>query len=215
MGAKTWMLVYSEGDAREALIRHPPLDRARSRRFARKLFPGERRTTLDDGDLSDTSPPRDELAIGCFDGVTVVAAFEFCVDCPSQLPNHFVRAAGKGFVTLHATHSCNDWFAYARWVGGTLTRSLSISPDAGIIEDIGGRLPFEEPFWAGQHSPLDENDEEGYDYPIPFNPLDMGEAAALALFGFNFEGLMSNPIDPQTIPLMRFKRIRPWYRFWR
>ena len=26
-----------------------------------------------------------------------------------------------------------------------------LSPDGGILEDIGERLPFEEPFWSGHH----------------------------------------------------------------
>ena len=30
-------------------------------------------------------------------------------------------------------HSVVDWFAYARWVNGTLVRSLSLSPDSGVF----------------------------------------------------------------------------------
>jgi len=39
--------------------------------------------------------------------------------------------------------------AFAQWVNGKLVRSLSLSPDSGILEDIGPRFPFEEPFWSG------------------------------------------------------------------
>lgn len=39
-----------------------------------------------------------------------------------------------------------DFFAYAQWINCKFVRSLSLSPDSGILEDIGQRLPFEEPF---------------------------------------------------------------------
>lgn len=32
---------------------------------------------------------------------------------------------------------------------GRLVRSLSLSPDSGVIENIGGPLPFELAYWAG------------------------------------------------------------------
>ena len=48
-------------------------------------------------------------------------------------------------------HSVVDWLAFAKWKNGELVRSLSLSPDSGILEDIGLRLPFEEPFWSSKH----------------------------------------------------------------
>ncbi|WP_420719932.1 DUF6928 family protein [Streptomyces sp. NA13] len=35
------------------------------------------------------------------------------------------------------------------WEDGHLLRSLSLSPDSGVIENIGTPLPFEQPYWAG------------------------------------------------------------------
>jgi hypothetical protein len=54
-------------------------------------------------------------------------------------------------VILHAMHSATDWLGYAVWQDGVLLRSLSLSPDGGITEDIGAPLPFEASFWAGEH----------------------------------------------------------------
>ena len=51
MGAKTWMLVYADGSAREALLARPTLDRDATARFAATLFPGEKLEPLEDGDL--------------------------------------------------------------------------------------------------------------------------------------------------------------------
>jgi hypothetical protein len=210
MGAKTWMLVYADGSARDKLKNRPLLDREATSKLAAELFPGEVLEPLPDGDLSNTCPSGREICIGCFPGIAVVAAGEFGNDYPSKLAPRFV-AARPGTVLLHAMHSGVDWFAFAVWTNGTLVRSLSLSPDSGVMEDIGPRLPFEEPYWSGAHPAVEDGDE----YPFPFHPLDLGEAALAELFGYQLEG----PADaslfaPETIPLARYNRSRSWWKFW-
>lgn len=130
---------------------------------------------------------------------------------PSRLPPRFVAAGAGKTITLHAMHSVVDWFAYARWTNGALTRSLSLSPDGGILEDIGQRLPFEEPYWSGQH----RLDDAGDEYPLPFHPLELGEAALRELFGYQLEGYLDPAqLDPEQIPLLRYKRSRSRWTFW-
>lgn len=216
MGAKTWMLVYADANAREALGAEPQLNREATQRLASTLFPGERLDLAGDGSLSFTCPPDNELRIGCFPGVSVLAAKEFGIDYPSRLPQRFLAAGGSGTVTLHAMHSVVDWFAYAQWSNGKLLRSLSLSPDSGILEDIGQRLPFEEPYWSGKY-PVVDGDEEDDAYPFPFDPLELGEAALAELFGYQLEGPMGTALlDPESIPLVVYKRSRPsWWKFWR
>lgn len=215
MGAKTWMLVLSDADARKALTAKPLLDREATLALAGTLFPEEKLEVIGDGDLSFTSPPDDEVHMGCFSGVSVIAAKEFGIDYPSRLPPRFISAGSHGTVTLHAMHSVVDWFAYATWVNGKLVRSLSLSPDSGVLEDIGQRLPFEEPYWSGAHPAIDGEEEEDA-YPFPFHPLELGEAALKELFGYQLEGdLDASLLEPGSIPLVRFKRSRsPWWRFW-
>lgn len=215
MGAKTWMLVLADTNAREALCAKPPLDREATRRLADTLFPDEKLEPIGDGDLSYTNPPDNEIHIGCFPGVSVIAAKEFGIDYPSKLHPRFITAGGNGTVTLHAMHSVVDWFAYAVWANGNLLRSLSLSPDSGIMEDIGQRLPFEEPYWAGQHPAVD-SDEEADAYPFPFHPLDLGEEALKDRFGYQLEGYIdASLLEPESIPLVRYKRTRsPWWKFW-
>lgn len=201
------MLVYSDMDARVALRGRPVLDRDATLRFARILFPREELAPMGSGDLSFTCPPDDELHIGCYPGVSIVAATEFGIDCPSQLPEAFVTAGGGGTVCLHAMHSVVDWFAYALWVKGTLLRSLSLSPDSGVLEDFGQRLPFEEPYWSGQH-PVPRDEEED-DYPLPFHPLDLGEAALREFFGYQLEGFLDPTLlEPESVSLMRYRRAK-------
>jgi len=216
MGAKTWMLVYADVNARDALRAHPQLDREATAKLVGDLFPGDNLVLLgDDGDLSYTSPPDDEVHIGCFPGVAVVTAKEFAGDYPSKLPRRFIEAHASKKVSLHAMHSVVDWFAFAQWRDGKLVRALSLSPDSGVLEDIGPKMAFEEPYWAGGHPAGGDEEEEAY--PFPFHPLDLGEAALEALFGYHLEGVMDDALlEPDTIPLVRYRRSpRSRWKFWR
>jgi len=215
MGAKTWMLVYADGPVAARLRAHPPLDRPASEALARRLFPKAPLTPLEDGDLSFTNPPDHEVLVGVFPGVTILAAAEFGLDSPSTLPSRFVEESRGRTLYLHAMHSVVDWFAYAVWRDGTLERSLSLSPDSGMIENIGPRLPFEEPYWNGGHPAVDPSEAEEADYPFPFHPLELGEAALEALFGYHLEGQIDpSLLEPESIPLARFKRSKAWWKFW-
>lgn len=205
MGAKTWMLVYADRNVGEVLKGHPQLDREATLKLANRLFPQDKLDSVGDGDFLYTCPPDDELRIGCFPGISIVAAGEFAIDYPSQLPEPFVAAGGSGMTYLHVMHSVVDWFAYAQWTGGRLVRSLSLSPDTGILEDIGQRLPFEEPFWSGHHRAIE--DDVGSDYPFPFHPLELGEAALKEFFGYQLEGSVDPELlEPETIPLVIYRR---------
>ena len=113
MGAKTWMLVYANGDVGEALRGGPQLDREATLKLASHLFSRDKLVPIGDGDLSYTCPPDDELHIGCFPGISILAAKEFGIDYPSKLPMPFVVAGGSGSVYLHAMHSVVDWLAFA------------------------------------------------------------------------------------------------------
>lgn len=213
MGAKTWMLVYAKGNPEEILKSNPVLDQAATSEFVKKLFSSEKITPSRVGDLTFTCPADDELVVGCFPGLTIVAAKEFGIDFPSQLPAKFIDACPGHSVYLHTMHSTVDWFAYAVWKDAKLQRSLSLSPDSGILEDTGDRLPFEESYWNGEHPALD-SEEDDDDYPFPFHPLELGEAALLSLFGYQLEGLVDpSQVEPEKIQLMQFARKKSWWRF--
>lgn len=80
MGAKTWMLVYSDGDAAEKLKAVSSLDREATNKLVEKLFPNEKLEPIEEGDLSYTNPPDEIVYAGCFGDVSVVAAKEFAGD---------------------------------------------------------------------------------------------------------------------------------------
>jgi len=208
------MLVYSNTSVIELLQSRPQLDREASIKFAQELFPSEKLSSLEDGSLSYTNPSDDQLVVGCFPGLSIVAAKEFGLDYPSRLTANFVNPALGQTIYLHAMHSSVDWFAFAVWRDGQLQRSVCLSPDSGILEDIGARLAFEEPYWAGQHPAIDP-EEDSSSYPFVFHPLELGEAALLELFGYQLEGSAGNSlIDAENLPLMRFKRSKSWWKIW-
>jgi hypothetical protein len=217
MGAKTWMLVYADGSARELLAARPKLDRDATSRLAADLFPEDRLEPLTDGTLSHTCPPDDEIYLGCFPALSIIAAKEFGIDYPSKLLPRFLEGAGSRTIYMHAMHSAVDWFAFGVWRAGKLERSLSLAPDTGVLEDIGQRLSFELPFWFGQHPAVDPDDEDEGDppYPGPFHPLELGEAALREFFGYNLEGDIDPLLlEPESIPLAHFKRKTSKFKLW-
>lgn len=209
MGAKSWMIAASDGRPRDVLTTRPALDPGATDALVETFF-GRGAMRLEEADLFAINPPDREVVAGAFPGLSVVAAADFALDFPSKLPHRFIDWAPGSEVYLHAMHSVVDWFAFAIWRDGELIRSLSMSPDHGIMEDIGTHLPFEAPYWAGAH-PAVEDDEE---YAFPFHPLDLAEATLAELFGFTLEGLpLEDSVEPDEIGLLRYRR-RPWWRFW-
>lgn len=215
MGAKTWMLVYADGSVEETLKRAPSLDRDAAFALTRKLFPSEKLEPLEDKVLSFTCPPDNEIVTGCFSGLSIVAAREFGLDKPSRIAPNFLAGGPGQTIYLHAMHGAVDWFAYAVWKDGRLIRSLSLSADSGVMEDLGDRLPFEVPYWSGVHPVYAPDDDEQTSYPFVFHPLELGEAALRNLFGYHLEGPIDpDSIDPETIPLARYRRVKPWWKIW-
>ena len=213
------MLVYANADVGDALAAHPELDRSRSRELAQELFPEDVLEPGEDADLQHTDPRGRDLYVGCYADVSFVAAEEFGIDHPSKLPPRFLDPRYGEWVYLHAMHSVVNWCAFASWHQGALRRSLSLSPDNGIMEDVGERYAFEEPFWAGQHPPVEPGEEDPeHAYPLPLHPLELGEAALAALFGYVIEGSLPNPrFEPESFPLLTFRRSRGrrWWQVWR
>jgi hypothetical protein len=215
MGAKTWMIVYSDEHSSNRFKGYPKPDLEKTLTLLNKLFPSEKLEQIDDGDLSVTCPPDDVIYAGCFDGIAVIAAKEFGLDNPSKIDKHFISESPFKNTYLHAMHSVVDWFAFAKWEGGELVRSLSLSPDSGIIEDIGEKFYFEIPYWNGDRPAVDPEDEDEDEYPFKFHPLELGEAVLKEFFGYQLEGYVDdNLIVPEKITLFSYKRVRPWWKLW-
>jgi hypothetical protein len=204
MGAKTALLAFTEGDLRPVLREAVQSDPAEVIDLVRELHPDYEVTPIGDGSVGDYSYPPDDTSYA-----TILASAElFCdlrlvCDLPSQLPARLLRAGAGRRIIMHGMHSASDWLCFAMWENGELVRSLSLSPDAGIGENIGEPYDFELPYWAGEH-PVESMFSED-PYPLPFHPLELGEQALRALFGFILEGRPDpDDIDPFDIHLHGF-----------
>ncbi|WP_174535041.1 DUF6928 family protein [Micromonospora chalcea] len=212
MGAKTALLAFTDGDIRPAMRGAGRSERAETEALVRRIHPGHVVEPADDDTLLDGVYPPDGVTYA-----TVLAGAElYCdrrlmLDRPSELPEH-LRLAGAGRrIVMHGMHSAVDWLGFAVWEDGVLVRSLSLSPDGGIQENIGEPYDFELPYWAGEHSvePIPGwHDQDPY--PLPFHPLDLGEEALRALFGFVVEGRPSpDDVDPDDVHLHGFRVTDP------
>ncbi|HUQ60552.1 DUF6928 family protein [Lentzea sp.] len=195
MGAKDWMLFYASDDVSTILRSSPKIDREATAALVGRLYPSHDIRPIADGSLDHGNPPEGEVYAAVLPGLSIVCTWDAANDAPTDLPQRFVREAAGRTLYLHAMHSVVDFFAYAIWEpDGTVRRSFSLSPDSGVIEDIGAPLPFEEKYLAGDQEFLESLDEDD-EYPFRFHPLDLAEAALRALFGFNYEGVYEDD-DP-------------------
>jgi len=201
LGAKTALLAYAAEDSVESLRGARESDPAATRALVAATHPGWEGTSSSESNLSDDCFPEEgTVYAGSFPGIDVLCDRDVMDYLPSEFPARYLDVAAGRRVILHAMHSVVDMFVYAIWENGTLVRSLAMSSDDGIVENIGTPLPFEAPYWAGEH-PV------GGRYPLPFHPLDLGGDAALrALFGFVIEGRQqSTDIDAVSVKLAGFQ----------
>lgn len=192
MGAKTAILAYADAAVADVLQNVSAGDVDRAAALAARVRPAQSISRDDDDpwELADAIyPPQRIVCALSVQGLDLVCDRGIMIDRPSQLPAHLVAASRGRRLYLHAMHSVVDWLAFAVWDDRRLVRSLSLSPDNGIIEDIGERFPLERPYWEGQHpvepDPTWEDEEP---YALPFHPLGLGERAMLEFFGFYVEG---------------------------
>lgn len=204
MGAKAWFAVYSNGDPKQVLANAPVLDAVATRTFLARMFPDQTVEDLGETTLLDLDPRKREIRAGVYGDLVILAHEGFAKDKPSEIPRAMLAAGAFQNTYVHATHSVVDWCAISMWKNGELGRSLSLAPDNGIIENIGVPLPFETPFWDGEFAMDDDDDDD--EYPLPFHPLDLSEAALATTVGFGFDGDPSTWVcDPAEIPILSFK----------
>ena len=201
------MIAFSDGEAIGWLVGASAPDPDRTEDLVELILPGWPRSSREGDTLHDgTYPPEDVVFAGSFEGVDVVCSRSLMLDRPSELSPGLVEAGKGRRLVLHAMHSVSDWLAFAVWEDGRLIRSLSLAHDSGVIEDIGEPLPFELPYWAGGHpvEPIEGRPDDEGPYLLPFHPLELGEDALSAFFGFTIEGFPDYDIDPDSVELLGF-----------
>jgi hypothetical protein len=212
MGAKTALLAFGDGDLRPALARAAAPEPAGAEALVRQVHQGYTVEAIGEGTLGErTYPPDDVTYVAILPGAELLCDGRLVLDRPSELPERLLSLGAGRRVIMHAMHSVTDWLAFAVWEDGTLVRSLSLSPGSGIMENTGEPYSFELPYWAGEH-PVEP--EPGWPdqspYPLPFHPLELGEEALRALFGFTLEGSpCADDLDPWNVPVHGFRVTDP------
>jgi hypothetical protein len=200
MGAKTAVLAYADGAIPDLLRDAPAIDSDRAAALVARVRPGQNVDTAPRHPwaLADALyPPEGTVCALSAPGLDLVCDREIMLERPSRPPGRLAAASRGRRLYVHAMHSVVDWLAVAVWHDGRLIRSLSLSPDSGIIEDIGELLPFELSYWGGRH-PVASEDLLA-PYPLPFHPLDLGERAMLEFFGFCVEGCSDEDGAPEPV----------------
>ncbi|TCC53499.1 hypothetical protein E0H75_07375 [Kribbella capetownensis] len=165
------------------------------------LFPRSRYKNLGRGTLEQNGfPNRGDINVGTVGRGTVVATRDAMLFNPTKLHPRYLKVPLSRDVVLVAQQSVYDMFAFGHWTDGQLRRSISVNPVGKVWESIGDPEAFEAPFWAGE-CPV------GSDYPLPFHPLDMAEAAVRTYLGIYAEGQPTQGlIGPDRIQLELFGR---------
>lgn len=211
MGAKTALLAFTLGDLRAALRGATQSNAAETEFVVRRILPGYDVAWVGDTTLDATYPPDDVTYATVVSGAEVLCDRRLVLDRPSTLPGHLLRAGAGRRIIMHGMDSVVDWLCFAVWEDGKLVRSLSLSPGDGVVEDIGEPYDFERPYWAGEHpvEPIPGWPDQR-PYPLPFHPLQLGEDALRALFGFVLEGMPEpDDIDPDAVQLHEFRVADP------
>lgn len=201
MGSKAAILVLADGRP-ERLIRDASgLDLPRSQSLAARVLGG---TPRQSGAL-----PLD-LAVWPEDGTVCVASFErfdlvcsrvFARDHPSDMVIEASRLAGGRNAYAVCMESSRDWTSILAWSPSQIVRAVSLNPSEGVLEDVGHKFPFEDPFWNGRR-PVQTTG-----YALPFHPIDLGNEALRNFFGFILEGAEDDLcVDPEEVEVPVFQR---------
>ncbi|MEW1640207.1 hypothetical protein AB0469_39900 [Streptomyces sp. NPDC093801] len=196
--------MFVEANPREVLQGDARINHQKSKALAEKIL-GVVTEETDRLPLDLAIWPGEEIACAAsFPGLDVVCSRQLAQPQPSRLTETVSRLADGRDAYGVFMHSAEDWTAFAVWSDRQLVRALSVSPGAGIIEEVGERLPFETPFWSGER-PL----HHAKNYPLPFHPLELGNEALKTFFGFILEGHEDDScFDPEDVDIPVFRAVR-------
>jgi hypothetical protein len=153
-------------------------------------------TTLDEA----AYPGAHAFGVATF-GPTTVLAGMLAVEHSAEI--HARAAASHLRTWCLQIHSVVDLCAFeARDPSGAVTRRVELHADMADLSEAaeGEPLPFEGPYWAGEHrEDVEEGDE--WPYPFDFHPLALGDAAIAWLFGTSGEGAAVDEVQASLPPL--------------
>ena len=201
MGSKSTIIAMGQGPSHEIFRGEPVVDLTKSKELAARVLGGPPEPSgwvpLDLG----IWPEPDTVCAASLAGFEIVCDQRLALERPSELTDWVLKFAPDRSVYAVFMHSVVDWAAFAVWERGVLRRSLSLLSDKGVLEDIGDRYSFEEPYWRGDWSIDFEPD-----YPLPFHPIELGNEALHHFFGIYLEGSHDDSdVDFEDIEVPAFR----------
>ena len=201
MGSRAAVIMFADQAPREVLRSGLVIDEERSRQLAGELLGGVAEEVEVLGLDLALWPARGVVTAASAPGLEIVSSRELVRDRPSELTGEVARLGGGRDAYGVFLESSEDWIGFATWSGGVVTRSVSVGVASGVIEEIGEPLAFEETFWAGEQ-PVRHLPE----YPLPFHPIELGNEALKAFFGFVIEGsLDGTSVEPDEIEVATYR----------
>ncbi|WP_425579923.1 DUF6928 family protein [Streptomyces hyderabadensis] len=199
MGSKAAVLVLTRERPERIFEDTSGMDQSRSINLAEKFLGGiPRQSGVVPLDLA-VWPEEGAACVASFPHFDVVCSRKIAQDRPSEIIVDIARLAGLRSAYAVCMESSRDWTSILAWSPKGVTRAVSLSPEGGVVEDVGKRLPFEIPFWAGKY-PVRERG-----YQLPFHPIDLGNEALRVFFGFILEGAEDDLcVDPEEIEIPIF-----------
>ena len=210
MGFKTALYAVGPGTPRDDVRAHAEGGPEAAQAAATRWFPDAEVTPLGVSTLADGGYPgsEDELYVATFGPTTVLGGMV----PPAQVDRLGRAAAEAGLMTWQLMiHSVVDLCQFeVHRADGAVLRSFEAYSDKelddSVADSVGEPLPFEVPYWAGEH-------REEEDSPFLFHPLELGEAAIAWIFGTVGEGAppdavqaeLGEPTDPFDLPMHGFR----------
>jgi hypothetical protein len=208
MGFKTSLYAVGPGVPRLDLVAHPEGGVEAASAAAHRWFAGLVGEPIGTADLFEGGYPGDGVLYVATFGPTTVFGGMVPSDHRDRLA---AMAADAGLMSWELTiHSVVDLCQFeVHDTDGAVVRALEIyadkAPAAVAADAVGEPLPFEVPYWAGEHPEVD-------DYPHAFHPLELGEAAMAWIFGSSGEGApddavqheLGDLVDPFDVPMHGF-----------
>ena len=196
MGFKTLLLGIGPELPREARRRHPEGGPEAAALAARRWFPGQISGALGTADMAHGGYPlADEPEVWVSThGPTVVFGGEDMLRDRDRLT---AEATGAGLsVWQLVVHSVVGHSEFSVHGPEGVDREVKVDDESTVTAmeamSFGSPLPFERPYWAGEH-PL--GPPEAGPYPLPFHPLQLGEAALAWMFGVSGEGAPTDAVQ--------------------
>lgn len=188
------------------LATQPRADRGFGRKLLAQLNPRWPITVIGQFPLNRSAPASAaEFYIAAYPGISMVQTQLEDIVLLSELSESLRTCLPAKDVYAFVRNPETTLGGFAHWRDGKLRRCFSAKVQR-VYEDTGLPEPFEQPYWAGEFR------DEHAGIALPFNPIDIVNAAELSWVGYESEGttdlnVVAYAIDGRPEPKVEEKKL--------